>query len=60
MKQETADPLPSWNHGKAKLSIEAFVQRTATARTTFDLRDGGPVLVKTMDYRKRRSAGGQS
>ena len=31
MKQVTADPLPSWNDGKAKQSIEAFVQRVTTA-----------------------------
>jgi len=31
MKQETADPIPSWNDGKAKQSIDAFVQRVTTA-----------------------------
>ena len=31
MKRETSDPIPSWNDGKAKQSIEAFVHRVATA-----------------------------
>ena len=31
MKQVTAAPLPSWNDGKVKQSIEAFVQRVTTA-----------------------------
>ena len=31
MKQETSDPIPSWNDGKAKQSIDAFVQRVTTA-----------------------------
>jgi len=30
MDQETTDPMPSWNNGKAKQSIQAFVQRVAT------------------------------
>lgn len=28
---EVADPLPSWNDGTAKASVEAFVQRVSTA-----------------------------
>ena len=31
MKQVTVDPLPSWNDGKARHSIEAFVQRVTAA-----------------------------
>ena len=31
MKQVTVDPLPSWNDGKARQAIEAFVQRVTTA-----------------------------
>ena len=37
MKQDGADPLPSWNDGKARQSILDFVRRVTT--------EGGPDFV---------------